>query len=128
LTLFERRYPKIVKEMRFIVALLGRDLSAAATPTDWYERLPHIDFSRDVLEVFSSSLRLMRVPACGWSDLGTPKRVAQTLRRLEPHELHTRRGSSSSGPISLAMQHAHLARPANGAIGPPVRSACSRRL
>jgi len=121
LNLFERRYPKIVKEMRSIVALLARDLSAVATSADWYERLPQIDFSRDVLELFSSSLQLMRVPACGWSDLGTPKRVAQTLRRLEPYELYPLRGSSSSRPINLAMQHAHLARLANGGVGPAAR-------
>ncbi len=117
LNLFERRYPKTVREMRSIVALLARDLNAVATSADWYERLPQIDFSRDVLEVFSSSLRLMQVPACGWSDLGTPKRVAQTLRRLDPYERYPLRGSSSSGPINLAIQHARLARLANGGLG-----------
>ena len=121
LNLFEQRYPKIVAEMRSIVALLARDLNVVETSSDWYERLPQIDFSRDVLEVFSSSLRLMRVPTCGWSDLGTPKRVAQTLRRLEPFELRPRRLSSPSGPINLAMQHAHLERLANGGPGPAAR-------
>jgi mannose-1-phosphate guanylyltransferase len=121
LNLFEQRYPKLVEEMRSIVALLARDLSAAATLSDWYERLPQIDFSRDVLEVFSSSLRLVRVPACGWSDLGTPKRVAQTLRRLEPNELYPLGRSSPGGPINLAMQHAHLERLANGGRGAAAR-------
>lgn len=116
--LFEQRYPKLVKEMRSIVALQAWDLNVAAAFSDLYEHLPQIDFSRDVLEVFSSSLRLLRVPACGWSDLGTPKRVAETLRRLEWHELSHLPISSSSGPINLAVQHAHLERLRNVGRGP----------
>jgi hypothetical protein len=29
-------------------------------------------------------LRLLPVPSCGWSDLGTPARVAQCLARISP--------------------------------------------
>lgn len=123
--LFEQRYPKLVKELRSIVALLAWDLNVGAALSDLYERLPQIDFSRDVLEVFSSSLRLVRVPACGWSDLGTPKRVAETLRRLESAELRSTQVSSSSGPINLAMQHARLERLAS--VGPGSQPAVSMR-
>jgi hypothetical protein len=53
----------------------------------------------------------MRVPPCGWSDLGTPHRVGQTLRRLP--------GGSAQAPwsgyINLATQHAHFERGAGGA-------------
>ena len=110
LNLFEHRYPKLVDEMRSVVAVLERDPEDTAELTNLYEQSPPIDFSRDLLEVFSSSLRLVRVPACGWSDLGTPKRVAETLRRLEPHEVLTRRASSASGPLNLAKQHARFER------------------
>ena len=110
LNLFEHRYPQLVKDMRSVVALLARDPEDVAELSDLYEQLPQIDFSRDVLEVFSSSLRLVRVPACGWSDLGTPKRVAETLRRLEPHEVRTRHVSSANGPLNLAKQHDRLER------------------
>ena len=41
-----------------------------------------LDFSRDVLEGQESRLRVLTVPACGWSDLGTPRRVADTLSRI----------------------------------------------
>jgi len=47
------------------------------------------------------------VPTCGWSDLGTPKRVAEALRRIERKE----RSHSSLDPtayLSLAAQHARL--------------------
>ncbi len=110
LSLFEQRYPKLVEEMRSVVELLAREPGDVAEVSNFYEQLPQIDFSRDVLEAASSSLRLVRVPACGWSDLGTPKRVAETLRRLEPHELRTRQASSASGPLNLAKQHARLER------------------
>jgi hypothetical protein len=59
-----------------------RGLSAAAL--DLYRDLPLIDFSRQVLQGAESMLRVLRVPRCGWNDLGTPKRLADTLQTL-PH-------------------------------------------
>jgi mannose-1-phosphate guanylyltransferase len=110
LNLFDQRYPQLVKDMRSVVELLAREPEDVAELSNLYEQLPQIDFSRDVLEVFSSSLRLVRVPACGWSDLGTPKRVGETLRRLNPNEFPARRASSANGPLNLAKQHARLER------------------
>jgi len=46
-----------------------------------YENLPEIDFSRHVIEGTSAPLHVVPVPACGWSDLGTPQRVAECLGR-----------------------------------------------
>lgn len=45
-----------------------------------YRKLPKVDFSRDVLERVTERLAVLRVPPCGWSDLGTPQRVAKVLR------------------------------------------------
>jgi len=47
-----------------------------------YERLPVIDFSRAVMQGAESALRVRTAPGCGWTDLGTPRRVARTLQRL----------------------------------------------
>lgn len=47
-----------------------------------YRHLRPVDFSRDVLAGNESALRVLSVPQCGWSDLGTPSRVESTLRRL----------------------------------------------
>jgi mannose-1-phosphate guanylyltransferase len=47
-----------------------------------YAGLPEIDFSRGVVEGSDAPLRVVPVPYCGWSDLGTPKRVADTLQRV----------------------------------------------
>jgi mannose-1-phosphate guanylyltransferase len=39
-----------------------------------YERLPPVDFSRDVPQGHESMLQVLHVPHCGWTDLGTPQR------------------------------------------------------
>ena len=59
---------------RAIGAPHERDVLASA-----YERMPAADFSRDVLEK-ARGLQVVRLPACGWSDWGTPKRVLRSLR------------------------------------------------
>jgi mannose-1-phosphate guanylyltransferase len=46
-----------------------------------YEGLPFMDLSRDVLQRASRFLSVVRVPPCGWSDLGTPERLRQYLGR-----------------------------------------------
>jgi mannose-1-phosphate guanylyltransferase len=38
--------------------------------------LPFRDFSRDILEHVPERLRVLRVPPCGWTHLGTPARLA----------------------------------------------------
>lgn len=40
-----------------------------------YVSLASSDFSRDVLERSCDHLRVLEVPGCGWSDLGTPARL-----------------------------------------------------
>ena len=43
---------------------------------DLYARLEMRDFSRDLLQGCEEDLWVLPVPACGWTDLGTPERVA----------------------------------------------------
>lgn len=74
---------------------------------DRYDLLPEVDFSRHVLAGQESVLRVMRVPPCGWSDLGTPLRVRETLRRLPPLE-YAAAVSRRSDYINLAAQHDRL--------------------
>lgn len=75
LAIFERLLPEV----------LGAFRKAARSAPPWpalqllYERLPNIDLSRDVLESAASFLSVVRVPPCGWSDLGTPERLRQFL-------------------------------------------------
>jgi mannose-1-phosphate guanylyltransferase len=44
-----------------------------------YRKIPAVDFSREVLERVADRLGVVRVPPCGWSDLGTPDRIATVL-------------------------------------------------
>ena len=44
-----------------------------------YEALPSMDLSRDVLQRSTAFLSVVRVPPCGWSDLGTLERLQRFL-------------------------------------------------
>jgi mannose-1-phosphate guanylyltransferase len=84
LAMFARRMPDVVTAMGNAVR---RDLSApgrADAVAMLYERLPNRDFSRHILLGEESHLRVLPVPSCGWSDLGTPKRVAEALGLFSP--------------------------------------------
>lgn len=48
-----------------------------------YADLPVHDFSRHLLQDAEDELRVLPVPHCGWSDLGTPERVLACLEALE---------------------------------------------
>lgn len=75
-----------------------------------YERLPTTDFSRSVVQNAESVLRVLTTGACGWTDLGTPRRVAKVLQLLP--KTRVRGSSASRRPIAafvnLAAQYARL--------------------
>lgn len=109
LGMFTRRFPSIVADMRAVIAQAS---CASATPeepeeiADLYQDLPDIDFSRQVLQASENMLRVFAVPCCGWSDLGTPRHLAATLRRMRAAATGV---ESSSPPFtipSLAAEHA----------------------
>jgi mannose-1-phosphate guanylyltransferase len=64
-----------------------------------YASIPAHDFSRDVLERVPERLVLLPVPPCGWTDLGTPERVAACLRRDATVEAAA--GTPSPAPLPL---------------------------
>src|SRR5258706_701572 len=64
---FSRAQPALVR------AFAVRPLEAV------YRDLPSLDFSRDLLERVTDRLAVVRGPSCGWSDLGTPDRIANVL-------------------------------------------------
>ncbi len=62
-----------------------------------YDLLPNRDFSKDVLERHAADLAVARVPECGWTDLGTPDRVARHLgARGDPSPLRRRVASAAA--------------------------------
>lgn len=109
LRIFEERCPEIVMEMRGIVARAVTD-DATVDPLliELYERLPLIDFSRDIVGRCASQLLVLGIPACGWSDLGTPRRVAEILDRGRSHLASSPEPLHGGGFLNLATQYAKL--------------------
>jgi len=109
LKLFERRYPDIVAAMRDAVREKANGSAPNAALAELYEVLPDLDFSRNILQGQEQHLRVLPVPDCGWSDLGTPQRVAEALRGLGPvkqHHAHAAMGRRVL--VSLAAQQQRL--------------------
>jgi len=75
LRLYERFLPELIPA----VADLHRPHRAGseARLEVSYERMPGRDVSRHLLTPAVTHLRVVRVPGCGWSDLGTPSRLLQ---------------------------------------------------
>ena len=121
LQLFERRCPEIVAKMRRLLQLRGTANCPSGSLTELYEELPDLDFSRAILQGQEQYLRVLAVPECGWSDLGTPDRVAAALRNLEVPSLGAKAVANSQSVINLAAQHELLrsrsVRPAAGLAG-----------
>jgi mannose-1-phosphate guanylyltransferase len=49
-----------------------------------YDQLPTVDFSRRVLQLLNERLRVLAVPPCGWTDLGTPQRLLECIHNGGP--------------------------------------------
>lgn len=75
--------PELWRPLRWARVWDRRHPGAGGALSHVYRHLPAQDFSRDVLSARPDSLRVLRVPPCGWSDLGTPER----LRRYAASEI-----------------------------------------
>jgi mannose-1-phosphate guanylyltransferase len=110
LGLFDNRFTATIAAMR---ALEGAGLQSV------YQKLENVDFSRDVLQGKETRLKVLPVPHCGWTDLGTPERVGLILEQLHDSE----RASPAYFPahVSLADQYQrmHPNRAPFGAFGRP---------
>lgn len=104
LSLYASRYSSLVADMSQAVEQDGRNSMDTDTARALYPQLPTLDFSRDVLQGQESRLRVLTVPACGWSDLGTPRRVADTLSRIAKKS-NPAQDPSHTAYLSLAAQH-----------------------
>src|SRR5271170_1914788 len=93
--LVRARYPQVVAD--FESALHG----GSERLIELYERLPILDFSRHILQGAEPRLSVLRVPECGWSDLGTPRSVAACLGRLAEDSWHSDL-ARNAGLVNLA--------------------------
>ncbi len=63
-----------------------------------YQRLPVLEFSRQVLDVVAKqALRVIAVPECGWMNLGTPRRLAEALSRCPYPQPQSQRDCRDGG-------------------------------
>jgi mannose-1-phosphate guanylyltransferase len=90
---FEERAPDLVFEMRHIISRCEPSTQQARL-VELYEHAPDLDFSRDILQRSPTLLRVLTVPPCGWSDLGTPRRVTEALNHISPRVRHSRRSNT----------------------------------
>jgi mannose-1-phosphate guanylyltransferase len=74
LSLFDSRFADVITAMRGFESG-GLD--------SIYQNLHTVDFSKDVLQGRESMLKVLTVPHCGWTDLGTPERVGRILEGLQ---------------------------------------------
>lgn len=80
LSLYRQRLPSMLEAFEAALdAGAPRETSIAAL----YAALEPADFSRQILQGSEEELRMLSVPACGWTDLGTPERVAECLACIE---------------------------------------------
>ena len=91
LRLMEHAAPHVLERFGLPALLPGEDRSHALATM--FQRMPKADFSRDVLPRVARRLRVIPVPPCGWTDLGTPERVMAATRR-NAHPL-----PATAGPI-----------------------------
>lgn len=76
LTLYERALPAAVATLDAAIDQGAHALAGA------FATLPSADFSKEVLEPAVATLRVLRVPPCGWIDLGSPPRLARCRAHL----------------------------------------------
>ncbi len=76
--LYQRALPLLLQSFRRCLDESDGDPKALEA---LYVDRPSHDFSRDVLERLPERLRLLVVPPCGWTDVGTPARVTRCLLR-----------------------------------------------
>jgi len=75
--LYERFLPELMPAVAEI--LRPPRAGSGARREAAYERMPNRDVSRDLLTPAVAHLRVVRVPSCGWSDLGTPASLLRWL-------------------------------------------------
>jgi mannose-1-phosphate guanylyltransferase len=98
---FEARLPGLV-------ASFGRAFAAGARKEqleELYATLDTHDFSHEVLQAHERRLQLEIVPPCGWTDLGTPARVASCVEALGEDPALRQPGFFTGGRAVLDLAH-----------------------
>jgi len=73
---FRESFPVLTHDALRRLAIVGGELGALRR---FFAGLPVLDFSQDLLQAQPWRLRALAAPECGWTDLGTPRRLAAWL-------------------------------------------------
>jgi mannose-1-phosphate guanylyltransferase len=109
LHLYEDALPGLLR--RLLPAVL--DGSRPRAMEEVYEQLPTCDFSRLVLERCVEAVRVLTVPPCGWSDVGTPTRL---LRLRNKGSFPPRFAPSTPGAVARPADSGETARRTRGPL------------
>jgi mannose-1-phosphate guanylyltransferase len=93
--LYPRQISGLTLHLKAVVDYWPNSRVPSAELVALYDRHPTLDFSRDVLQNHPSRMQCLTVPPCGWSDVGTPARLATILWSLRSQ---TRYGAVSPLP------------------------------
>ena len=109
LELFDRYDAGLLRRMRFAVRRANVNADSSTALADLYLRERSVDFSRDIAQRYGAIFRVLRVPACAWTDLGTVQRVTKTLLAA-PQLAERPTVLPAGGLLSLEQQHssAHI--------------------
>ncbi len=77
-SLYRRRLPALLSALS--AALRAPPEERADELLAVYDGFAPADFSREIVQGSEAHLRVLEVPPCGWTDLGTPQRVSECLR------------------------------------------------
>ena len=82
IALIARALPDLYSGFNAITRTIGTSFESKAVEC-LYRSLPPANFSYGVLQNAFSSMAVLPVPEVEWSDLGTPQRLLEVLRRIE---------------------------------------------
>ncbi|MBI4229782.1 MAG: hypothetical protein HY608_02995 [Planctomycetes bacterium] len=82
LRLYEGVLPQLLGSFQFALGTRGGEWLPWRVEA-LYDDLPSRNFSREILQRAVRHLRVLPVPPCGWTDLGTPERVFEFLAHRE---------------------------------------------
>jgi len=103
LELYRLRLPELLTGMEDALELDRLSGGGSRHMNLFYKGLDATDFSRNLLQGAESRLSVVPVRPCGWSDLGTPERVARCVERLdEPAATNSVVPLPVLAPLSLA--------------------------
>ena len=84
----ERYLPAVMRRFRDLRSVLAHpqgelpEVRVAEAVERAYQRMPHADFSRDLVQRCPESALVMPLEGLEWSDWGRPERIAESLGRL----------------------------------------------